>query len=318
MARSRKHEIGVGCLLVTALAVLGVMAVEVGALDAWGSKVHVHVAFGDVNGLIEGAPVAVAGVRIGTVEDLIVDHDRAIARPAIASDAGIRRDARARVRSRSMLGEKYVAVEPTSRDAPLARNGDELASAGEMVEIDDMVEQIGPVLGSMDPEVVRAAMQALSRSLEEDPERLARILANADRLLANGAAASEQLPEVLDETRGTLREARVALRDVDATARQVQPILAHADAVLGDLDEVGDDLPRLVADIDGLVGETREVVVKMDGASGDLELVLQNLSEIDKEEIRRLIREEGVLVRLRPIKGDGSDRADDRPRKGGK
>ena len=65
-------------------------------------------------------------------------------------------------------------------------------------------------------------------------------------------------------------------------------------------------IPQTVAEAELLLGETREamaegraVLRKVDDSTEDIAIVLDNLSEIDKWELRRLLREEGILVRLK-------------------
>ncbi len=301
MARTRRYELGVGCLLVAAAVVLAVIAVQIGALSGWGSRVVVSASFGDANGLTEGAVVAVAGVPVGEVRSLGIDHDQVVAELALEPDVHIRTDAVARIRARSMLGEKFVDLQPRSLDAPLAKDGDMLQTV-QHTEIDQMVNELGPLVGALDPEALTRLTQALTEAIEEDPDRIKRMLEHADTILARGAEVSEELPGLVDETRATLRETRATLAQVDARARELEPLLSKTDTILDDVGEASADLPELVADVEGLVGETREVVAEVDGATGDLKVVLGNLSELDKAELERLIREEGVLIRLKARK----------------
>ena len=52
--------------------------------------------------------------------------------------------------------------------------------------------------------------------------------------------------------------------------------------------------------LDGGDGGESSIVGDFDGIDDDLRVVLSNLKDIDKWEMRRLLREEGILVRLRP------------------
>jgi len=47
------------------------------------------------------------------------------------------------------------------------------------------------------------------------------------------------------------------------------------------------------------VADGRLVLGDLKDSTGDIKLVLSNLKEIDKWELRRLLREEGIVVRLR-------------------
>ncbi|TNE92865.1 MAG: MCE family protein [Deltaproteobacteria bacterium] len=293
MARSRKYELGVGLLLLGAMVVFALMAVQIGALGGLRDTVEIEARIPDATGLTSGAVVAVAGVEVGAVRALALDHDRARVVMAVDPSAGIRRDAIVRVRARSVLGEKYIEIVPQSRDAAPIEAGDELVAADDNFEIDEMVNLVGPLLEALDPEQLATAMDKLTEALEDDPERLARMLANLDTLLVRGAEAGEALPGLVEDGRRTMAVARSALHDVEQRAEEAQPVVARADAVLSELEA---RTPELLAEVDGAVGDARALI---DETEGKLEVILDNFSGFDKWELRRLLREEGIVVRLR-------------------
>ena len=53
MASTRKQEIGVGVLVVTALGLLAFMAIKVGALRNVGEEIQLQVTLGDAAGLTD-------------------------------------------------------------------------------------------------------------------------------------------------------------------------------------------------------------------------------------------------------------------------
>jgi len=299
MARSRRHELGVGCLVLAALALLAWMSLKVGAIQGLGESIQVEVRLHDAGGLTDGASVKIAGVDVGRVDGLRVEHDVAIVGVLLERDAAVRNDVIVQVRARSVLGEKYLALVPQTAGAPLLQDGDVLTEVRPQTEIDELVNQMGPLLAAVDPEALSDAMEALNRSFEEDPERATRMLTDLETILRNGAAASAEAPALVSEGRETLR----AVRD---TVDEARPVIQRAETVVGQLDEATADLPETVDDIDALVGETRAavsegraVLATIEGSTEDIEKVLGNLSEIDKWELRRLLREEGIVVRLK-------------------
>ncbi len=77
MSRSRRNELGVGLLLLSALALLAWMSLNVGAFQGLGETIVIEAELEDAAGLSEGAEVKVAGVAVGVVESLVVKHDKA-------------------------------------------------------------------------------------------------------------------------------------------------------------------------------------------------------------------------------------------------
>jgi phospholipid/cholesterol/gamma-HCH transport system substrate-binding protein len=299
MGRSRKHEVGVGVLLLVALGLMAWVSVRIGALQGLGETMALTVVLQDAAGLNEGAEVKVAGVSVGRVRGLRIDHDTAVVEFEVRADAGLRADAAVQVRARSVLGEKYLDLSPQSRDAPLLQSGDRLTATRPQTEIDELVNALGPVIAAADPAQIDAIVAALHHSLAEDPDRLDRMVSDLEVILDRGAVAAEALPAAVSE-------GRAAVADLRGLAAHARPVLQRADVVVTRLDAATVNLPATAVQLDGLVVETRAAVAEardvlgvLSGSTDDVERVLDNLSEIDKWELRRLLREEGILVRLR-------------------
>jgi phospholipid/cholesterol/gamma-HCH transport system substrate-binding protein len=299
VARSKKHEIGVGVLVLVAGGLLAYMSMQVGALRGLGDKVELTVELTDAAGLSDGAAVRIAGVQVGQVQTMGVQHDKAIIEISVNTDAQIREDASVQVRARSILGEKYLEISPRTEDAELLTDGGRLTVVRPQTEIDELVNSLGPLVAAMDAEAVGEAMDHLAQALQDDPDRLARMLQDLDTVLANSASASQELPSTIQETRATLTQIR-------STAARTKPLLAKSEAIIDKLDGAADSVPEITEDVRLLVKDTRAMVAdtrttmqRVERMSGDMEIILKNFKEIDRWELRRLLREEGILLRLR-------------------
>ena len=299
MNHSRKHEIGVGILVITAAALLAFMAVKVGSLRNVGEEINVKVIVGDAAGLSEGAAVRIAGVQVGQVGTMTLVHDKAELGIMLAKSAQVRQDAKIQVRARSILGEKYLQVTPASKDAPLVEDGATITVSKAQTEIDELVNSLGPLVKAVDADAVNAAMDRLSSALEEDPERIANMLRDMETILGNGAEASGSLPSLMADTRDTLHS-------VKTTADEVRPILSQANQIVGKVDEATQSLPQMAEELEVTLQETRALVAdgralmdEMQASTQNIQTVLNNVAEIDKWELRRLLREEGILIRLK-------------------
>jgi phospholipid/cholesterol/gamma-HCH transport system substrate-binding protein len=307
MARPGRYEVGVGALVVAAAGILAFMAVQVGAIRGVGDHVVVDVLLDDAVGLSTGAMVSVAGVPVGRVEALAVDFDKARATLAIAADAQIRSDVTVVVRARSVLGEKYVELVPGSREAPLLEDGAVIEKAQGNVEIDQLVTRLAPLVDAIEPATLQKVGASLDRALAEDPERPARMLADLERALRNAADASEELPELVGESRATIGEARTTLASVKRTSDAARPVLSRAEGTVQRLETLiagvePEELPALLDELRAAVKDGRAVLSRADGATEDVASILAKLDAIDEEDLRYWAREEGVLIRLRPKK----------------
>ena len=306
MSVIRKQEIGVGLLVLGALVILGYMAIQVGALKGFGETLQATARLDDAAGLTNGSLIKIAGVEIGQVDRLVIDHDAVVVEMVIDSDALIRQDAQVQVRARSLLGEKYLEVLPESTDAPLLEDGGVLSQSAGMTEIDQLVNALGPLVDSVDPDAVGGVLGHLNMVIEKDPERIERMLDDVELILKRTAEVSEQAPALVEETRGLVAEAGSTMAEVKLLVAQTRPTLERLDQVVERLDVASEDLPgtvekteQLLEESHGLMLDGRALVSRIDDSYGDVELVLANMKEIDKWELRRLLREEGILVRTR-------------------
>ncbi len=311
---SRSNEIRVGLLLLVAVAVFGWLSVQIGALRSFGDTVTVTVRFADAAGLVADSAVKVAGVEVGGVKELEVDFDAAVATLVLRSSAGLRSDVRAEVRARSLLGEKYVALVPITETAPLLKDGDTITNTVAPVEIDQIIASIGPLLQDVDP----AEISQLISSLATIAESLA---ANSDALAADSATLLKRLGELAEiapilkeDIPALLAEARRLARHLDRTAGKADGLVDElsgtakkANDSLDKVDAALDGVPALVADAQGVVDtlepsadDLARALASSDEAVARLETILKNFENFDEEALRRLLRQEGVLVRLRP------------------
>jgi len=131
----RSIEVKVGLLILVALGLLGAFIVIMGGLS-FEPTYTVYVDFENPGGLQSGAPVRVAGVKVGRVSEMQfrggqVDPKtketaplvRVVAKIEEQYQDAIRNDARFFVTSQGVLGELYLAIEPGSGEAPVIRDG---------------------------------------------------------------------------------------------------------------------------------------------------------------------------------------------------
>ncbi len=301
-------------MVLGAIGLLTWMSMKIGALRRVGEEVEVSAVFVSAAGLIEGASVQVAGVPIGRVTKLEVVSGQALVHLALKEEAALRKDAVAQIRARSVLGEKYVELLPESESAPLLEDGDRLIVGVEPLEIDQFVTSLGPVVNSVDPAALSELIKALSELYKDDPERMRRVAEDMEVIVHNVAIASADAPALVAESRQTLAEVRAAAREARPVIKRADAMIGEAEVAMKEIPLTVDELQALLADGRGAVSEGRAMMSKMDGSLDEVQVVLENLSEIDRWELRRIIREEGITVRLRPrtIVPDDEGVADER------
>lgn len=117
-------ELLVGIFVVIGLACLAYLAIHLGELELFGRGYRLTAAFDNVSGLKVGAAVEVAGVAVGRVEAITVDQEN-MALVTMSIDRGITvyKDAIASVRTKGIIGDKYIKLSVGGADEPLPPNG---------------------------------------------------------------------------------------------------------------------------------------------------------------------------------------------------
>ena len=117
-------ELVVGAFMVVGILCLGYVSIKLGKLEVLGGRGYeVFAVFSDIGGLRSGAPVVVAGVDIGRVKSIgLEDYE---ARVVLQIDPGLRihEDAVVSVKTRGLIGEKYVQISAGAADEILGPGG---------------------------------------------------------------------------------------------------------------------------------------------------------------------------------------------------
>jgi phospholipid/cholesterol/gamma-HCH transport system substrate-binding protein len=106
-------ELVVGVFVLFGIAALTYLAVKLGKLEIiGGNQYEIQAEFDSVAGLKTGATVEIAGVQVGQVTKIRLSGDRALVSFALAPGVKLYGDAIASVKTRGLIGDKYVSLSP--------------------------------------------------------------------------------------------------------------------------------------------------------------------------------------------------------------
>ncbi|RMH61476.1 MAG: outer membrane lipid asymmetry maintenance protein MlaD [Zetaproteobacteria bacterium] len=132
----------VGLFVLIGLACAGWMAARLGQVGGLGaSGYELKAVFDDIGGVRVGSDVMMAGVVIGRVDDVRLDEDsKAIALLRIDDGVRISEDAFASVRTKGIIGDRYIRITQGVEDSYLA-DGDEIEETESALNIEDLVSK---------------------------------------------------------------------------------------------------------------------------------------------------------------------------------
>lgn len=106
-----KLELIVGVFVAVGIVCLSYLSIKLGKLEIIGGHLYdVEAEFDSASGLKPGATVEIAGVQVGRVKHIRLKEDRAAVTLAIQQGVKLYTDAIASIKTRGIIGEKYVAM----------------------------------------------------------------------------------------------------------------------------------------------------------------------------------------------------------------
>ena len=131
----------VGVFVLAGLACLAYLAIHLGKTEIWGGGYHVVANFNNISGLKPGAAVEVAGVNVGRVESIhLTKADQAKLVLRIHRGVKIYSDAIAAVRTKGIIGDKFVKLSPGGAGKPLP-NGGTIRDTESAMEWEELISQ---------------------------------------------------------------------------------------------------------------------------------------------------------------------------------
>ena len=117
-------ETAVGLFVLVGICCLAWLSIKLGKLEiVGGDYVHVRAEFASVSGLKKGVSVEIAGVDIGKVESITLNDYKADVQMKIRTGVRLPEDTIASIRTRGLIGDKYVSLSPGASDRMIPPNG---------------------------------------------------------------------------------------------------------------------------------------------------------------------------------------------------
>jgi phospholipid/cholesterol/gamma-HCH transport system substrate-binding protein len=239
--------------------------------------------FKSAEGLVNGAQVQIAGIRVGTVKDIIFDPESGKAVALLEINDSYRNvipeDSRIALKTKGLLGDRYVVIEPGRPNVRKLKPGEEIAQVVEPYDPEKLVENVG---------IMTQDLQILARDArkvlidEKGSDRIASVLKNSDDVFKNLndliGGNKQKLQQTIDNTHdATKRMDDVMVRNEDKINRTLENFNKSSkdlEIVTGDVRAGRGTLGRLVIDetlyrdTSNLVRELRNVTNSVQNGPG--------------------------------------------------
>jgi phospholipid/cholesterol/gamma-HCH transport system substrate-binding protein len=279
-------------LIVAALAALFIVTREED--DAY----RVRAIFDNAGFIIPGEDVKVAGVKVGSIDDVEVTPDFKAAVVLKIDDPGyrdFRADAQCIVRPQSLIGERFVECEPTQEHAVGAEPPGKLRRIEEGPGEGQYLLPVQNTSKSVDLDLVNDIMR------EPERERLSIIL---NELGVGLAGRGADLNEVI-------RRANPALKEVDKVLRLLARQNDQLEQLAVDSDTIMAPLARERAHVSSSIANMSAVAAATAAERDDLEASIERLPEFLRELRPTMVRLGALADEMTPVMSDLGDVAPD-------
>jgi len=134
-------ELAVGIFVLAGLICLGYLSIKLGKMEIVGGRGYeLSALFPSVGGLKTGSPIVVAGVEVGRVTSIALENYQARVRISLPQNLKIQEDAIASIKTKGLIGEKYVEITPGGSEKIL-KPGSQIRETQPPVDLEELISK---------------------------------------------------------------------------------------------------------------------------------------------------------------------------------
>ncbi len=134
-------ELMVGLFMIAGILCLGYLSIKLGKMEVFGSKGYeLQATFSNSGGLKAGSGIIIAGVEVGRVKSVALEDYQAHIVMNLPSNVKIQEDAIASIRTKGLIGEKYVDITPGGSDKTIPPGG-KIRETQPAVDLEELISK---------------------------------------------------------------------------------------------------------------------------------------------------------------------------------
>ncbi|MBW1997045.1 MAG: outer membrane lipid asymmetry maintenance protein MlaD [Deltaproteobacteria bacterium] len=134
-------ELSVGLFILAGILCLGYLSIKLARMEVLGDRGYeIYAVFSNVGGLKKGASVVIAGVEVGRVKSIAMEDYEAKVVLSLPEEVKIQEDAIASVKTKGLIGEKYIQITPGASEE-IVEAGGRLRETQPALDIEELVSK---------------------------------------------------------------------------------------------------------------------------------------------------------------------------------
>lgn len=211
--------------------------------------------FRSVEGLVEGAQVQISGIKIGKVKS--IRYDQATGKAMVVMEIkseylnSIPEDSRVLIKTKGLIGDKYIVIEPGKPNARKLGPGDSFELVYEPVDTEKTFERLGVMTQDLQE------LASVARKQVVDKKGAQRV----DTIINDIGATFKDIKEILRKNKGkinsTIAQADQATKDVTdilkRNKKKINRTIDDVDVAAKNLNEITSrNKPKINRAVDGM------------------------------------------------------------------
>ncbi|MGB3353848.1 MAG: MCE family protein [Mycobacterium sp.] len=222
------HRIGlkVGIFTAVMLLVLAALVVTFGQFR-FGSNNTYSAEFSSVSRLKTGQDVRIAGIPVGTVNDIVINDDHATVTFTVDKRQQLHTSTRAAIRYQNLTGDRYLEILAGPGDLRVLPAGATIprSNTEPALDLDALLGGLRPVLKGLDGAKLNEVSNALIELLQGKGATLSTVLSNTADFTQNVASRTELIDQTIDNLTTVLGAADQKSTELDVSLDQLQQLI---------------------------------------------------------------------------------------------
>jgi len=252
-----RNPVTIGAIGLGLIAALLVAAFNAQDLPLIGSGTTYSAAFSEAGGLKPGDEVRIAGVKVGQVDDVDLEDDHVKVAFRVQDDVHFGTETGASIRIKTVLGSKYLSLEPKGGGQLSARTEIPLSRTVSAYDVVQAFSDLATTTEQVDTKQLAAALDTVATTFKDSPDEVKASLQGLSRLSQTVATRDEALRELLSRADGVTK----VLSD---RSSQLTTLINDGDALFQELEQRREvihallqNASQLAVQLSGLVNDNR-------------------------------------------------------------
>ena len=211
--------------------------------------------------MASGDSVNIAGVPVGQVSSIGVQHGHALIVLSINNTVSLPRSTDVGMRWHNVIGQKEIELFP-GRGGPILSPGSTIPLTHDVTDasIDTFLNSLGPLLSSINPKEANEFVENVSGALEGDTAQINQLINSGATVSSTVQALDSQVGQIIGNLNQVLTALASRSGDIDSLVTNLQTVSSALASKNSLLDGVVGNLSLVATDLAGLIGNNHSTI----------------------------------------------------------